>query len=166
MVTKGSHPILGDNNNNSDKLTFAEYKSKLNSIDTKSIIKQLKYVSKLAKHLLNNLLDVRPSRRYNANRALKHPWITRNKNDSIPLNFYQEIKQKSKLVNQNDSDITKEADQNKNKQNNDIIAIENLSDSSEESIDSYRSDFDNSTQVMIFSNLFRILQNWRFRRKI
>ena len=35
----------------------------------------------------NTLLEPNPSWRYNASQAIKHPWITRNKNDEVPLTF-------------------------------------------------------------------------------
>jgi len=35
--------------------------------------------------------DVKASKRYSCELALKHPWITRDSNDKIPLNFFQEI---------------------------------------------------------------------------
>ena len=44
-------------------------------------------VSPMAKNLLFKLLEPNPSWRYNATQALKHPWITRNKNDEVPLTF-------------------------------------------------------------------------------
>ena len=44
-------------------------------------------VSPMAKHLIFKLLEPNPSWRYTASQALKHPWITRNKNDEVPLTF-------------------------------------------------------------------------------
>ena len=44
-------------------------------------------VSPMAKHLIFKLLEPNPSWRYNASQAIKHPWITRNKNDEVPLTF-------------------------------------------------------------------------------
>ena len=44
-------------------------------------------ISSMANHLLFKLLEPNPSWRYNAAQALKHPWITRNKNDEVPLTF-------------------------------------------------------------------------------
>jgi hypothetical protein len=41
----------------------------------------------MAKHLNQKLCEVNPSWRYSANLANKHPWITRNPNDEIPLTF-------------------------------------------------------------------------------
>lgn len=50
----------------------------------------------MAQHLLFKLLEPNPSWRYNAAQALKHPWITRNKNDEVPLTF-NEILHKSNM---------------------------------------------------------------------
>ena len=44
-------------------------------------------ISYMAKHLLHKLCEPNPSWRYSANLAIKHPWITRNPNDDIPLTF-------------------------------------------------------------------------------
>ena len=44
-------------------------------------------VSPMAKHLILKLLEPNPSWRYNAAQAIKHPWITRNKKDEVPLTF-------------------------------------------------------------------------------
>ena len=53
-------------------------------------------ISPMAQHLLFKLLEPNPSWRYNAAQALKHPWITRNKNDEVPLTF-NEILHKSNM---------------------------------------------------------------------
>ena len=44
-------------------------------------------ISPMAKHLIFKLLEPNPSWRYTASQALKHPWITRNINDEVPLTF-------------------------------------------------------------------------------
>ena len=44
-------------------------------------------VSPMAKHLILKLLEPNPSWRYTGAQAIKHPWITRNKEDEIPLTF-------------------------------------------------------------------------------
>ena len=54
-------------------------------------------VSPMAKHLIFKLLEPNPSWRYNAAQAYKHPWITRNKNDEIPLTF-NELLNKSNMI--------------------------------------------------------------------
>ena len=53
-------------------------------------------VSPMAKHLIFKLLEPNPSWRYNASQAYKHPWITRNKYDEVPLTF-NEILHKSNM---------------------------------------------------------------------
>ena len=53
-------------------------------------IGKLNFINKLsfmAKNLNQKLCEVNPSWRYSANLAIKHPWITRNPNDEIPLTF-------------------------------------------------------------------------------
>ena len=44
-------------------------------------------VSPMAKHLILKLLEPNPSWRYTGAQAIKHPWITRNKEDEVPLTF-------------------------------------------------------------------------------
>ena len=44
-------------------------------------------ISPMARHLIFKLLEPNPSWRYTASQALKHPWITRNINDEVPLTF-------------------------------------------------------------------------------
>ena len=53
-------------------------------------------ISPMAKHLIFKLLEPNPSWRYNASQAIKHPWITRNKYDEVPLTF-NEILHKSNM---------------------------------------------------------------------
>ena len=53
-------------------------------------------VSPMAKHLIFKLLEPNPSWRYNGSQAIKHPWITRNKYDEVPLTF-NEILHKSNM---------------------------------------------------------------------
>jgi len=43
----------------------------------------------MGKHLINNLLDFMPNKRYSADVVLKHPWITRNSLDEIPLTYIE-----------------------------------------------------------------------------
>ena len=44
-------------------------------------------VSPMAKHLILKLLEPNPSWRYTGSQAIKHPWITRNKDDEVPKTF-------------------------------------------------------------------------------
>ena len=53
-------------------------------------------ISPMAKHLIFKLLEPNPSWRYNASQAIKHPWISRNKYDEVPLTF-NEILHKSNM---------------------------------------------------------------------
>jgi hypothetical protein len=59
-------------------------------------------VSPMAKHLILKLLEPNPSWRYTGAQAIKHPWITRNKNNDVPLTF-NEI-----LVKSNNKKIMKD----------------------------------------------------------
>jgi serine/threonine protein kinase len=43
------------------------------------------YIFRLAKDFFNKLCSYPPSERYDAKSALKHPWITGNSKDEIPL---------------------------------------------------------------------------------
>lgn len=42
----------------------------------------------LAQNFLEKVSKKEYEERYNVNEALKHPWITRNKDDEIPLSIY------------------------------------------------------------------------------
>ena len=44
-------------------------------------------ISPMAKHLILKLLEPNPSWRYTGSQAIKHPWITLNKNNDVPLTF-------------------------------------------------------------------------------
>ena len=48
-------------------------------------------VSKMGENLLKKMLEIEPIIRISAKNALKHPWITRNILDPIPLNLYQQV---------------------------------------------------------------------------
>ncbi len=50
--------------------------------------------SYMAKILLNKLLEFNPSWRYTAEKALKHPWITRRVNDIIPETFNEKLRKR------------------------------------------------------------------------
>ena len=45
----------------------------------------------MGEDLLKKMLEIEPTIRISAKNALKHPWITRNLLDPIPLNLYQQI---------------------------------------------------------------------------
>ena len=44
-------------------------------------------LSYMAKNLISKLLEPNPSWRYTSDKAIRHPWITRNKSDDIPKTF-------------------------------------------------------------------------------
>ena len=48
------------------------------------------YVSTLAKDLIFKLCQISQTERYDAKRALLHPWLTRRFNDKIPLTAKEE----------------------------------------------------------------------------
>ena len=48
----------------------------------------------MALSLLNKLLEINPLWRYTAEKALRHPWITRNINDDIPETFNENLKRR------------------------------------------------------------------------
>jgi len=65
---------------------------------------KLKYVNKLsfmAKSLNHKLCEPNPSWRYSASLAIKHPWITRNPNDEIPLTFNEILNKNNSKKNAN-----------------------------------------------------------------
>ena len=77
LLNNGKHPfyIKGDNKKDFVKKIM---EGKINFYNK---------VSPMAKHLIMKLLEPNASWRYNAAQAIKHPWITRNKNDEVPLTF-------------------------------------------------------------------------------
>ena len=77
LLNNGKHPfyIKGDNKKDFVKKIM---EGKINFYNK---------VSPMAKHLVLKLLEPNASWRYTASQAIKHPWITRNKYDEIPLTF-------------------------------------------------------------------------------
>jgi serine/threonine protein kinase len=47
----------------------------------------------LAKNLIEQLCSLKPSSRYNVDQALRHPWITGNPNDEIPMTSIGKVTQ-------------------------------------------------------------------------
>ena len=48
---------------------------------------------------MKKLLEINPSWRYTANKALNHPWITRNINDNIPKTFNEILNMRNNIKN-------------------------------------------------------------------
>ena len=88
LLNKGKHPfyIRGDNNK--------EIAEKIK----KGKIKFYENISPMAKHLILKLLEPNPCWRYTASQALKHPWITRNFNDSPPKTINDIIESSNKIL--------------------------------------------------------------------
>ena len=85
---------------NGGKHPFYQKNDKKEDFIKKIKIGKLNYINKLsfmAKHLNQKLCEVNPSWRYSAHLANKHPWITRNPNDEIPLTF-------NEILNRNNSE--------------------------------------------------------------
>ena len=82
LLNNGQHPFYKKG---------MEKKDLLNNIKNKNIPYN-KNISPLANNLLQQLLQKDLSLRITSSLALKHPWITRNESDPIPLNLYQEVK--------------------------------------------------------------------------
>ena len=86
LLTNGKHPCFnkGESSN--------EYIQKMRNIDSKPLKWEFnENFSELAKDFFLKLCSYPPNQRYDANRALMHPWLTRNERDEIPLTRKQEI---------------------------------------------------------------------------
>jgi len=68
----------------------------------KGIFKFYNKVSFMANHLIRKLLEINPDWRYTAEKAMRHPWITRNKNDEIPKTFNEILSRRNNLKNSKD----------------------------------------------------------------
>ena len=86
LLNNGKHPFYQKNDKKEDFIKKIKI-GKLNFINKLSF---------MAKHLNQKLCEVNPSWRYSAHLANKHPWITRNPNDEIPLTF-------NEILNRNNS---------------------------------------------------------------
>ena len=96
ILLYGKHPfyIKGDQKENFiEKIKNKEFIK--NNINNKGNRK----ISYMAKNLLNKLLEPNPSWRYTSDKAIKHPWITRNKNDEIPETFNEILNKKNNIHN-------------------------------------------------------------------
>ena len=81
LLNNGKHPfyIKGDRREKiADKIKNVKLK-----FDEK--------ITPLAKHLILKLLEPNPSWRYTASQAIKHPWITRNFDDTPPITFNESL---------------------------------------------------------------------------
>ena len=77
LLNNGKHPFYfkGDERKNYiEKIKKGKFKFEKN-------------ISYLAKNLIGKLLEINPSWRYSSDKAIRHPWITRKKNDEIPKTF-------------------------------------------------------------------------------
>ena len=82
LLNKGEHPF------------YKKGDSKEKFINNLKSIHKLKFNNKMsymAMNLLKKLLEPEPIKRYKANDALKHPWITRNAEDKIPQTFNDKL---------------------------------------------------------------------------
>ena len=88
LLNKGKHPfyVKGDNR---DKIAKKIGEAKLNFYEK---------ISPVAKHLLLKLLEPNPSWRYTASQAIKHPWITKNINDTPPVTFNESLLRTNKKI--------------------------------------------------------------------
>ena len=80
--------------NNGEHPFYHKGDTKEDFINNLKSIKNLKYTNKLlymGKNLLKKLLEPDPLKRYKANDALKHPWITRNPADKIPKTINDQL---------------------------------------------------------------------------
>ena len=89
---------------NGGKHPFCQKNDKKEDFVKKIKIGKLNFINKLsfmAKNLNQKLCEVNPSWRYSANLAIKHPWITRNPNDEIPLTFNEILNRNNNKKNWN-----------------------------------------------------------------
>ena len=68
----------------------------------KGVFKFYNNVSFMANNLIRKLLEINPDWRYTAEKAMRHPWITRNKNDEIPKTFNEILTRRNNLKNSKD----------------------------------------------------------------
>lgn len=69
-----------------------------NLIFRKKLIATRSNYFRLAGDFFKRVWAFNPAGRYRAIRALKHPWITRNKGDTIPKSFHEELNRKFELM--------------------------------------------------------------------
>ena len=86
LLNNGKHPFYHKDDKKADFIKKIKT-AKLNFLNKLSF---------MAKNLNYKLCEPNPSWRYSASLAIKHPWITRNPNDEIPLTF-------NEILNKNNS---------------------------------------------------------------
>ena len=92
ILTKGGHPLLGLNFYHTLKMPLNDFKETMLHVNNDfEMIKASDEIPKNWWQLLENMLNVNPNNRYDAQVALKHPWITRDKNGIVPLSMYEEM---------------------------------------------------------------------------
>jgi serine/threonine protein kinase len=91
LLNNGKHPFYQKGDKKEDFINKIK-SGKLNFINK---------ISFMAKHLNHKLCEPNPSWRYSANLAIKHPWITRNPNDEIPLTFNEILSRNNSRKNAN-----------------------------------------------------------------
>jgi len=77
LLNNGKHPFYHKNDKKEDFIKKIKM-AKMHFINK---------ISYMAKHFIHKLCEPNPSWRYSASLAIKHPWITRNPKDDIPLTF-------------------------------------------------------------------------------
>ena len=82
LLNNGEHPFYHDKDT---KEIFLKNLKENNELKFKNKI------SYMAIHLIKKLLEFDPIKRYKANDALNHPWITRNPEDKIPQTFNEQL---------------------------------------------------------------------------
>ncbi|CAI2361104.1 unnamed protein product [Moneuplotes crassus] len=92
LLTKGGHPFLGIDFYNKLDMNVEEFRKHVISLYTSDTIDlDSSLFSPMAYKMLKNLLNVNPNLRYSSQRALKHPWITRDLQAKVPLNVFEEM---------------------------------------------------------------------------
>jgi len=86
LLTGGGHPLFKEDDSS------LIYKEKLQRVEVQ-LDGNPKAFSWLASNLFQRLTMKTPNKRYTALEALNHPWITRKKENQIPLSLGDQIRQ-------------------------------------------------------------------------
>ena len=89
LLNNGKHPFYQKGDSKED-FTEKIKNGKINFVNK---------VSYMAKNLIYKLCEPNPSWRYSADLAIKHPWITRNPNDAIPMTFNEILRRNNNKKN-------------------------------------------------------------------